>query len=226
LVSCTCSSFSALCSVSTAPLLDERLQPHREAHVISYGLTKIAKGRRSRPSRLRLSVATNLQRRTPFTALFSDSAPSAPPRISELPGDCVAEDSENRGALADIAADVSWVGAVGDRMLAYIDSLSVCTPKEEFAQESEIALPEMGRPDDPQPSDLPEPDGTVRPLFSDESHEDYVRSRKELDVIFAPFFLEWTDRSYRCKVLPLAEIPRRTITRWWRNSEKNHDCGP
>jgi hypothetical protein len=146
--------------------------------------------------------------------MLSDSAPSAPPRISELPGHCVAENSENRRALADIAADVEWVGAVGDSVLAYIDSLSVCTPKEESAQESEIALLEVEPPDDPQPSDLPEPDGAARPLFTGESHKDYVRSRKELDVIFAPFFLEWTDRSYQRKVLPLAEIPRRTITRW------------
>jgi hypothetical protein len=59
-------------------------------------------------------------------------------------------------------------------------------------------------------------------LFSGESHRDYDRYGKELDVIFATFFPEWTDRRYRRKVLPLAEIPRSTITRWWRNWAKNH----
>jgi hypothetical protein len=140
---------------------------------------------------------------------FSDSAPSTPARISPLAGDCVAEDPEKRQAVAAIALDVSWVRTVGDSVLAYIDSLTVCTPREESAQESKFASTR-----------------SCAVILSGESHQDYVRYEKELEVIFATFFPEWTDRSYPCKVLPLAEIPRTTITRRWRNWEKNHDWRP
>jgi serine/threonine protein kinase len=157
---------SAVCSFhgnlnTDSILLDPGLQPH----VISYGLTKIAKEvgvARAEPEFLSPEIYNG---GTPSSEgdvfafgillkkLFSDSADSAPPRISQLVGDCVAENPENRPTLAVIAANVSWVGAVGDSVLAYIDSLTVSTPMEKYYQESEIALLEMEPPDDPQPSD-------------------------------------------------------------------------
>jgi hypothetical protein len=57
----------------------------------------------------------------------SGSVRFVPPKTNELGGYCAAEDHETRPTLADIAADVSWIGSVGDSVLAYADGLKVLT---------------------------------------------------------------------------------------------------
>jgi hypothetical protein len=117
--------------------------------------------------------------------LFSDSAPSTPPKSAEIAGLSVSEDPKARPTFAELAEDVSSVGAVGDSMLAYIESLLVCSPIEEAAQQRRIALSDRQPPADPWASgdqhatdlielfDLPEPDGAPRALLSGQSHKDY-----------------------------------------------------
>jgi hypothetical protein len=49
--------------------------------------------------------------------LFSDSAPSTPPKITEFAGLCVSEDPKARPTFAELAEDVSCAGAAADSML-------------------------------------------------------------------------------------------------------------
>jgi hypothetical protein len=125
----------------------------------------------------------------------------------------------------------SSVGSARDSVFAYTESLSVCSPTEEAAQQRDIDDIEFSEPQppaDPRPSgdahatDLIEPVRAPRVLFSGESHEDYVRYQKELEVIFVSFFPEWTDTSYGRNVMPLPEIPSTTIYRWKQKWNKNH----
>jgi hypothetical protein len=93
--------------------------------------------------------------------LCSDSVSFTPPKISELAGDCIAEDPETRPTLADVAPDISRVGSVGDGVLAHTT--------DEAAEQAEIASGSMRSSGDAQQCDPMEPGEGSRPLFSSEA---------------------------------------------------------